>query len=119
MLIHPRCRTRRVSISGSSTTAASTASCTVHHWRKTFTQATGQLPAWARCLARLREHLADAVLDSGRAVEEVAASYGVAHRSSAHTMRGFLTTTSTTSPPAGMSRTRCFTQACTRVEKRC
>src|SRR6266536_1897395 len=31
-------------------------------------------------------------------------------------MRGFLTTTSTTSPPAGMSRTRCFTQACTRVE---
>lgn len=27
---------------------------------------------------RLREHLADAVLDSGRAVEEVAASYGVA-----------------------------------------
>ena len=38
------------------------------------------------------------------------------HRSSAHTIRGFLTTTSTTSPPAGMSRTRCFTQACTRVE---
>jgi transposase len=47
-------------------------------WRKTFTQATEQLPARARCLARLREHLADAVLDSGRAVEEVAASYGVA-----------------------------------------
>jgi transposase len=47
-------------------------------WRKTFTQATEQLPARARCLARLREHLADAVLDSGRAVEEVAAGYGVA-----------------------------------------
>ena len=47
-------------------------------WRKTFTQATEQLPARARCLARLREHLADAVMDSGRAVEEVAASYGVA-----------------------------------------
>ena len=47
-------------------------------WRKTFTQAAEQLPARARCLARLREHLADAVLDSGRAVDEVAAGYGVA-----------------------------------------
>ena len=43
-----------------------------------FTQATEQLPARARCLARLREHLADAVLGSGRAVEEVAAGFGVA-----------------------------------------
>src|SRR5258706_12616073 len=45
-------------------------------WRKTFTQAAEQLPARARCLARLREHLADAGLDSGRAVDEVAAGYG-------------------------------------------
>src|SRR5262245_34573043 len=43
-------------------------------------QATEQLPARAWCLARLREHLADAVLDSGRAVEDVAAGYGVAWR---------------------------------------
>jgi hypothetical protein len=40
-------------------------------WRKTFTQATEQLPARARCLARLREHLADAVLDSQHQGEQV------------------------------------------------
>lgn len=46
--------------------------------RKTFTQVTDQLPFRARCLTRLREQLVDAVIDSGRAVEEVAASFGVA-----------------------------------------
>jgi transposase len=46
--------------------------------RQTFTQATEQLPARARCLTRLREHLADAVLDSGRAITEVAGAFGVA-----------------------------------------
>ncbi len=46
--------------------------------RQTFTQATEQLPARARCLTRLREHLADAVLDSGRAITEVTGAFGVA-----------------------------------------
>jgi transposase len=46
--------------------------------RRTFVQATDQLPFRARCLTRLREQLVDAVIDSGRAVDEVAASFGVA-----------------------------------------
>lgn len=46
--------------------------------RQRFTQATEQSPARARCLTRLREHLADAVLDSGRAITEVAGAFGVA-----------------------------------------
>jgi len=46
--------------------------------RRTFTQVTDQLPARARCLTRLRTAILDAVIASGRAVEEVAASFGVA-----------------------------------------
>jgi transposase len=46
--------------------------------RKTFTPVTEQLPARARCLTRLREAVLDAVIGSGRAVDEVAAAYGLA-----------------------------------------
>lgn len=46
--------------------------------RRTFTQVTEQLPLRARCLRRLREALAHAVLVSGRAVNETAAGFGVA-----------------------------------------
>ncbi|MGO1975260.1 MAG: ISL3 family transposase [Propionibacteriaceae bacterium] len=46
--------------------------------RKTFTQTTDQLPARARCLTRLRTAVLEAVLASGRAVEEVAGSFAVA-----------------------------------------
>ena len=46
--------------------------------RRTFTQATDELPLRARCSRRLREQLVEAVVDSGRAVGEVAAAFGVA-----------------------------------------
>jgi transposase len=46
--------------------------------RKTFVQVTDQLPARARCLTRLRTAILHAVVGSGRAVEEVAAAFGVA-----------------------------------------
>jgi transposase len=46
--------------------------------RKTFVQVTDQLPARARCLSRLKAALLAAVVGSGRAVEEVAAAFGVA-----------------------------------------
>lgn len=46
--------------------------------RRTFTQATDQLPKRARCFTRLGEQLVDAVIESGRTVEEVADSHGVA-----------------------------------------
>lgn len=50
------------------------AACT----RKTFVQVTDQLPFRARCLTRLRDQLVEAVIDSGRAVQEVSAAFGVA-----------------------------------------
>jgi transposase len=43
-----------------------------------FTPATEQLPVGARCTTRLRTGLLSAVIDSGRAVAEVAADHGVA-----------------------------------------
>lgn len=46
--------------------------------RRTFTPATDQLPPRARCTTRLRTALLAAVVDSGRAVAEVAADHGVA-----------------------------------------
>src|SRR5215207_6687912 len=46
--------------------------------RRTFIAATNQLPARARCTTRLRTALLAAVIDSGRAVAEVAADYVVA-----------------------------------------
>jgi Helix-turn-helix domain of transposase family ISL3/zinc-finger of transposase IS204/IS1001/IS1096/IS1165 len=46
--------------------------------RGTFTPATPQLPARARCTTRLKMALLAAVIDSGRAVVEVAAAYQVA-----------------------------------------
>jgi transposase len=46
--------------------------------RQTFTPATGQLPARARCTTRLKTAVLDAVIDSGRAVAEVAQGFGVA-----------------------------------------
>lgn len=46
--------------------------------RKTFTQITDQLPFRARCLTRLRTAILHAVVASGRAVDEVAASLGLA-----------------------------------------
>ena len=45
---------------------------------RTFTQVTEQLPARARCVTRLRDALLDAVLNAGRAVDEIAAAHGVA-----------------------------------------
>jgi transposase len=46
--------------------------------RRTFTPATEQLPARARCTTRLRTAVLDAVIDSGRAVAEVAQDFKVA-----------------------------------------
>jgi transposase len=46
--------------------------------RRTFTPATEQLPARARCTTRLKTALLDAVINSGRAVSEVAADLRVA-----------------------------------------
>ena len=46
--------------------------------RRTFTTATEQLPVRARCTSRLKTALLEAVIDSGRAVSEVAADFGVA-----------------------------------------
>ena len=46
--------------------------------RRTFTQVTGQLPTRARCLTRLRATILEAVLKSGRSVDEVAVAFGVA-----------------------------------------
>jgi transposase len=46
--------------------------------RGTFTPATEQLPVRARCTTRLRTALLSAVIDSGRAVAEVAADHDVA-----------------------------------------
>jgi transposase len=45
---------------------------------RTFTPATEQLPARARCTTRLKTAVLNAVIDSGRAVSEVAADFGVA-----------------------------------------
>jgi transposase len=46
--------------------------------RRTFVQVTDQLPLRARCLTRLRAAVLDAVIASGRAVDEVAAAFAVA-----------------------------------------
>lgn len=46
--------------------------------RKTFVQVTDQLPFRARCLTRLRVAVLEAVVASGRAVDEVASSFAVA-----------------------------------------
>jgi len=46
--------------------------------RRTFVQVTDQLPFRARCVTRLRAAVLDAVVASGRAVDEVAAAFGVA-----------------------------------------
>src|SRR5512132_2457361 len=46
--------------------------------RRTFTPATGQLQARARCTTRLRTAVLAAVIDSGRAISEVAGAFGVA-----------------------------------------
>ncbi len=46
--------------------------------RRTFTPASAQLPVRARCTTRLKVAVLDAVVDSGRAVAEVAAAHGVA-----------------------------------------
>ena len=46
--------------------------------RRTFTQATAELPVRARCTSRLRRGLLEAVIDHGRPVAAVAASFGVA-----------------------------------------
>jgi zinc-finger of transposase IS204/IS1001/IS1096/IS1165/Helix-turn-helix domain of transposase family ISL3 len=46
--------------------------------RRTFTPTTEELPARARCTTRLKTALLDAVIDSGRAVWEVAADLRVA-----------------------------------------
>ena len=46
--------------------------------RRTFTPTTLELPARARCTTRLRTAVLAAVVDSGRAVAEVAAVHGVA-----------------------------------------
>jgi transposase len=45
--------------------------------RRTFTATSNQLPARARCTSRLKTALLTAVIDSGRAVAEVAANHGV------------------------------------------
>ncbi|MGH3461311.1 MAG: ISL3 family transposase [Kribbellaceae bacterium] len=54
--------------------------------RRTFTQVTEQLPVRARCLTRLREAVLDAVVGSGRAVDEVAGAYGLAWWTVQHTV---------------------------------
>ena len=46
--------------------------------RRTFTHATAELPVRARCTSRLRRGLLEAVIDHGRPVAAVAASFGVA-----------------------------------------
>ena len=46
--------------------------------RRTFTPVIDQLPARARCLTRLRTAILHALVGSGRAVDEVAAAFGVA-----------------------------------------
>jgi transposase len=46
--------------------------------RRTFTPATEQLPARARCTTRLRTAVLEAVIDSGRPVAEVAGAFGLA-----------------------------------------
>jgi transposase len=43
--------------------------------RRTFTPASEQAPLRARCTARLRAAVLEAVIDSGRAVAEVAAAF--------------------------------------------
>lgn len=45
--------------------------------RKTFTPATSELPVRARCTTRLRTAVLGAVIDSGRAVAEVAGVFGI------------------------------------------
>jgi len=45
--------------------------------RRTFTQATAELPLRARCTTRLRAAMLEAVIDHGRPVEAVAAGFGV------------------------------------------
>jgi transposase len=45
--------------------------------RRTFTATSEQLPARARCTSRLKTALLTAIIDSGRAVAEVAANHGV------------------------------------------
>ena len=45
--------------------------------RKTFAEATPQVPRFARSTARLKETLKDAVIDSGRAASEVATAFKV------------------------------------------
>lgn len=45
--------------------------------RKSFTETTGQVPKYARSTARLKDALVTAVINSGRAISETAAAFGI------------------------------------------
>lgn len=70
--------------------------------RMTFVQVTDQLPFRARCLTRLRTAILEAVVGSGRAVEEVARSFGVAW----HTVQAVITAAVMTLPEVDHIRVR-------------
>lgn len=54
--------------------------------RRTFTQVSDQLPLRARCFSRLRQAVLDAVITSGRAVDEVARAHRIAWWTVQHTV---------------------------------
>lgn len=70
--------------------------------RKTFVQVTEQIPLRARCLTRLRTAVLEAVVASGRAVEEVASAFGAAW----HTVQAVITAAVMTLPEVDQIRVR-------------
>ena len=109
----PSRRTCRSSTSGSSTAAALTVACTVHH--ATRKSAATSATARPESITASSSAVLSRVVQRARTGNCSVAGVNVRRpqAGSAHTSRGLRTTT-TSCPACGMSRTRCSTQACTR-----
>ncbi len=109
----PSRRTHNSSTSGSSTAAALTVACTVHHAtpKALATSATARPESITDANAAVRNRVVQRLRDGSWLVLWVKVRRR--HAGSAHTSRGLRTTTST-GPANGTSRTRCRVQACTR-----
>ena len=109
----PSRRTHSSSTSGSSTAAALTVACTVHHATPSSpaTSATARPESTTAASAAVRSR----VVQRARVGSWLVVWVNVRRRQagSAHTSLGLRTTTSTR-PACGTSRTRCSTHACTR-----
>jgi len=109
----PSRRTCRLSTSGSSTAAALTVACTVHH--ATRKSAATSETARPELITASSSAAFSRVVQRARVGSCSVAGVNVRRPQAGSTQMSLgLRTTTTTCPACGMSRTRCSTQACTR-----